>query len=104
MQKAVEDCRGAGDVAQERAPVGDRPVGRHDGGAVLVAPEHDLEEQFAGAGGELLDAHVVDDEQVHFEVPGELAVVERGGFLVGQIADQVEDRTVIDAMAGFEGA
>ena len=104
MQEAIEDGGGAWDVTQKRSPVGDGPVGGHDGGAVFIAPEDDLKEQLAGASGELLDTHVVDDEQIGFELPGELAIFERSGLLVGQIADQIEDRAVIDAVARFEDA
>ena len=50
------------------APVFSRPVARHNRGAGFVAAHDNLEEVFSGVLGLLFQAHVVDDEQVGFEV------------------------------------
>jgi len=64
MEKAVENGRGRGDIANEFAPFFQGAVGGHQGRAQFVAAHDDLEEVFAGCGWELFDAHVVDDQQI----------------------------------------
>ena len=64
MEKAVQNGSGSGDIADEFAPFFQRAVGGHQGRAQLVAAHDDLKEVFAGFGRQLLDAHVVDDQQV----------------------------------------
>lgn len=73
MEEAVEDGAGGGNVLQEFAPVLQRPVAGHDGGAGLVAAHDDLQQILAGVLGQGPQAHVIDDEQVALEV-GELRV------------------------------
>ena len=68
VQEAVEDSCGCGDIADEFTPILNGSVGCHHGGFGFVSTHDDLEEVFAGFGWELLDAHVVDDEQVALEV------------------------------------
>src|ERR1035441_804885 len=63
MKEPVEDGTGGGNVLQEFAPLFDRPVAGHDGGSIFIAADADLENGLAGVPGELLEAHVVDDEQ-----------------------------------------
>lgn len=70
VQEAVEDGGGGGDVADEFSPIFQRAIRRHNGGADFVAAHDDFEKIFAAAFGQLLHAHVVDDEQVGLEVAG----------------------------------
>ena len=74
MEETVEDGAGGGDVLEELAPVFEGTVTGHDGGAGLVASHDDFEEVLAGVLGQLLEAHVVDDEQIGLEVAAQEAV------------------------------
>ena len=61
----------------------------------------DLKEIFSGFRRELLDAHIVDDKQVAFEVSLErLGVVLK--FQCEQLSDHVEDRTIEDGFAALD--
>ena len=53
--------------------------------------------------GQLLHAHVVDDQQVRLEVPGQHLVLARQGFVVQEVADHVEDRAVQHDEALLDG-
>ena len=71
VEKTVEDGGGRGHVSDEFSPFLDRAVGCHQGGAGFVTAHDDLEEVLAGFGGELFDAHVIEDEKVGFEIARE---------------------------------
>jgi hypothetical protein len=103
VQQAVEDGSGSGNVTQQLSPFVHRTVGGHDGGAHFVAAQDDFEQQFAAARGQGFESHVVDDEQVGFEIAGEQAVFRRASFAGDQIAHEVEDGAVIDGMAVADG-
>ena len=103
MEEAVEDGGSGGDVSEEFAPLFDGAVGGHEGGAHFVTTHDDLEEVFSALGGQLLDAHVVDDEQIATEVGFERFLVTQGMFALGtEFGDGVEDRTVEDVLACFD--
>jgi len=102
VEETVEDGRGGGHVADEFAPFFEGTVGGHQGGAHFVAAHDDLEEVFAGLGRELCDAHVVDDEQVAFEVALHGALVPLVKAVVAQIGQQVEDGAVEHGFAAFD--
>ena len=102
VQEAVQDRRRAGDVAQELAPILQRAIAGHDRRTRFVAPQDDLEQAFAGAFGQLLHAHVVDDEQVGLEVAGQDLVALAEQFVVQEVADQVENRTIQNEKAGLD--
>ena len=63
VEESVEDGAGCGDVAEELAPFFNGAVGGHEGGSVFVSAHDDFQEDFAAAGGEVFEAHVVDDER-----------------------------------------
>jgi hypothetical protein len=68
-----------------------------------VSAHDDFQEDFAAAGGEVFEAHVVDDEQVGFEEEAlEAGVVGRGG-VGGDVADEIEDGSVEDMEPGADG-
>jgi hypothetical protein len=94
VQEAVEDGRCAGHVAEELAPVFEWAVAGHDDASGLVSAHDDLEETFAAALGELLHAHVVDDEQVGSEVVGDHGVVLAEGFSSEEVVDDIEDGAI----------
>ena len=68
VQKAIEDRGGGGHVLQELAPVFRGAVAGHDRRFVFVPAHDDLEEIFPGMFGELLESHVVDDEEIGLEI------------------------------------
>jgi hypothetical protein len=94
VEEAVEDGRGARHVAEQLAPVFERTVARHDRAPRLVAAHDDFEEVFTAALGELLHAHVVDDEEVRPEIVGDHGVVLAEGFGSEEVVDDVEDGTI----------
>ena len=72
MGDAVEQRAGEALAGEHRGPFLERQVRGHDGGAVLVAPAEDVEQQLASG---LRQGHVselVDDQQAD---PGELVLV-----------------------------
>jgi len=94
VEEPVEDGGGAWHVADELAPIFEWSVAGHDGASGLVSPHDDLEEVFAAVPGELLHAHVVDDEEIGSEVAGERVVVVFDRFFVEEVADDIEDGPV----------
>lgn len=96
MQQPIEERAGRRRVAQELAPLVDRPVRGEDRAAALVAAHDDLEQVLRGGLGQLPQAQVIDDEQRHaLEAPQEvlaLAVERRvGEFLEQDVRFAVED-------------
>jgi hypothetical protein len=94
MQEPVEDGSGRRHVAQEFAPFFQRTVAGHDGGAVFIPAHDDLQQIFAGVLGQLFQTHVVNDDQVGFEIFAQGFVLLVEGFVLHEIPDQVEDGTV----------
>jgi len=103
LEESVEDGRGARDIADELAPVFDRAVAGHDGASCLVPSHDDLEEVFTASLGELLHAHVVDDEEIGSEVSSEDGIVMIDGFFVEEVADEIEDGSVEGGSALLDG-
>jgi hypothetical protein len=103
VEEAVEDGCGAGHVAEELAPIFEGAVAGHDGASGLVASHDDLEEVFAAALGELLHAHVVDDEQIRAKVAGKDGAVIAEDFLVEKVPDDVEDGAIEGGVALLDG-
>ena len=103
MEEAIEDGAGGGHVAQEFAPVFERPVAGHDGGAVFVAAHDDFQQVFAGVFGQGLEAHVVDDDQVGLQVSAQGFVLLVEGFVFQEVAHQIEDGAVEDLEAWLDG-
>ena len=102
VQEAVENRRGAGNVADQLAPILQRPVRRHQRRTRLVTPHHHFEEVFAGTLRQLFHPHVVDDEQVGFEVLGQHLLLAADRLVVQEVADYVEDRTIEHDEAGLQ--
>ena len=59
-----------------------------------MPPHDDLEQEFARAFRQVLDSHIVQNQQVRLQVLRHHAVVIVEGFVVEQIADSVEDAAV----------
>jgi hypothetical protein len=103
VEEPIEDGGGAWHIADELAPIFERSVTGHDGASGLVASHDDLEEVFSAVLGELLHAHVVDDEEIGSEVAGERGIVVFDGFFVEEVADDVEDGSVEHGSALLDG-
>lgn len=103
VKEAVEDGGGAWDVADELAPVFEWSVAGHDGAACLVSPHDDLEEVLAASFGQLLHAHVVDDEEIGSQVSGENGVVVIDGFFMEEVSYDIEDGSVESGSALLDG-
>jgi hypothetical protein len=103
VEEPVEDGGGAWDVTDELAPVFERSIAGHDGAFGLVASHDDLEEIFPAVLGELLHAHVVDDEEIGSEVARERGVVVLDGFFVEEVANDIEDGSVEHGSALLDG-
>ncbi len=103
MKQAVQDGAGGGHIVEQLAPLLDGPVGCHKRGSVFVASHDDLQQYFAAFCREHFEPHVVDDEQVGFEVFGHQATLPRMGLLKAEFAHQLEDGAVEDDAARFDG-
>jgi len=103
MKEPVQDGRGAGHVAQEFAPLVNRSVAGHDGGAVFVAPHDDFQEILPGMPGQGFESHVVNDDQFGFEVFAHGAFLLAEGFVFQKVPDQVEDGTVEHVEVHLDG-
>jgi hypothetical protein len=103
MQEAIQDGGGAGDVAEEFAPVFEWTIARHDGRARFVATQDDLEQAFTGAFWQLLHTHVINDEQIGLEILRQHFVAIAEQLVVEEVADQIEDGAVQDQEARFDG-
>jgi hypothetical protein len=65
-----------------------------------MAVVDDLQEDIAAFGGQVFEAHAVDDEHLGFKVVGVFLV---GTDFGAQVAREVEDVAVVDAQAGADG-
>ena len=88
MQDAVEHGGDGGSVAEEFAPVVERPVGGEQGAAALVAAHDDLEQVFGGGRWQLAHADVVDDEQRHGRERGHGVFAQPFEGGLGQVLDE----------------
>ena len=86
VQEAVQDGANGRDVAEELAPFLYWPVAGHDRGAVLVAAHDHLKEGCAGISGQLFQPHVVDDQQVGFQMPAQRPVLAGHGLVAKELA------------------
>ena len=89
MGDAVEQRAGEALAGEHRRPFLEGQVRGDDGGAVLVAPAEDVEQQLASGLRQGHVAELVDDQQAD---PGELVLEAEQPFLVSrfeQLMDQV---------------
>ena len=103
MEEAVEDGGGGRDVLDELAPFFDRAVRGHEGGTVFVSSHDDFEEEFTRFGLQLLDSHIVNDEQMGFEITWQYFFGFEV-FLFEKISHHIEDGAVKHIEAGTDGA
>jgi hypothetical protein len=102
VKEPVENGGGGGHIADELTPILEGAVGGHEGGAVFVAAHDDLQQVLTGVLGQLLQSHIVDDEQVGLEVMAQETVLLVEGLVLEKIADQIEDRGVADKQVALD--
>ena len=85
VKEVVEDAVEAGTSPMSLPPLFQRAVGGHHRRLHLVAEHDDLEEIFPRFGRQLLDAHVVDDQQVALEVARRDLVLALGQVVFEQL-------------------
>ena len=102
VKEAVQDGRGSGHIVEQLAPFLDGAVGGHERGAGFIAAHDDLQEHFPGFGRQDFEPHVIDNQQVGFEVAAQGAIEFLRGLIGLKFPDHVEDGTVEDLEAGFD--
>ena len=103
MQEPVENGPGGGHVAQKFAPFLQRAVAGHDGGTVFVTAHDDFQQILAGVFGQLFETHVVNDDQIGLQVFTQGFVLLVEGFVLHEVPDQIEDRTVEHQKVHLDG-
>lgn len=73
-EQAVEDGSRSRHVSEQFSPVLDGTVRGHERRPRLVTAQDDLKKDLATSGGQFLQSHVVDDEQLGLEVARQEAV------------------------------
>ena len=68
MKQAMKDGASCRNIVEQFAPFFDGPVGGHHGGAFFITAHNDLQEDFTAFLRQHLQPHVVNDEQIRFEV------------------------------------
>ena len=94
MQEAVDDGASRGHIAEQLAPFFQGPVAGHNGGFVFVAPHDDFQQVFAGVFWQLLEPHVINDNEVRLQVSAEGLVLLVEGFVFHEVAHQIEDGAI----------
>jgi len=94
MEKTIENrCRGR-HVADQLAPIFQRPIAGHDRALGLVPPHDDLEQRFSAPLRQVFHAHVVHDQQIGLQVAGQHLLLAVEGLVVQEVADDIEDRAI----------
>jgi len=75
VQEPVQDRRGRGNIAEQLAPVFQWSVRCHYRGFCLIPPHDYFKQILAGAFGQLLDAHIVDYQEIGLEIFGQLLLM-----------------------------
>lgn len=102
VQKPVQDGGGCRNIVQQLSPLFDGTIGGHHSGAGFIAAHDDLKKHFPRFGRQHLDAHIVNDQQIGLEIPGQITVQFLGGLIGLQLVDHVEDGTINDLEPGFD--
>ena len=99
VQEAVEDGCRRGNIADQFAPLFQRPIRRHHGRLQLIPPHDHLEKVFAGTFRQRLDAHIVDNQQVRLEVFVHDFILPGEGFVSQEVPNHIEDGPVFYGMS-----
>jgi len=103
VQESVQDRCGRGNIAEQLAPVFQRPVRGHYRGFRLVPPHDDFKEVFARTLGPLFDAHIVDDQEIRLEILGHDVVLVGKCLVVQEVSYTIKDRTISNHKAALDG-
>lgn len=103
VEEAVQNGGGRWNVVEQLAPFLDGPIGGHEGGAGFVTAHDDLQEHFSGFGRQDFEPHVIDEQQIGFEIAGQGAIQLGRGLIGLKFPNHVEDRPVENLEAGFNG-
>lgn len=102
LEESVEDGARGRDIADEFAPVLNGAVACHDSGAEFIAAHNDLEKIFSCLVWKLFESHVVDDEQIAFEIFVESGIGFEGDFGLLEVPDDIEDGAVEHGITGLD--
>jgi len=89
--------------ADQLARVLPRPVRGPHRRPVLVSPPDDLKKVLPGPLGQLIHPHVVPDQQVGLEIPGEHLLVPAEGLVLQEVPNGIEDRAVPARVPPLDG-
>ena len=103
VEDPIEDGAGGRNIVEQFAPFFDRAIGGHQSGAIFITAHDDLQEDFAALNRENFESHVIDDEQVGFEIFGQQAAFTSLGLFGEEFAHEIEDGAVKNEEAGFDG-
>ncbi len=103
VQKAVKDGTGRRHVTEQLAPVLDRTVAGDNGGAVFVAAHDHLQQIFAGVFGEFLEPHIINDQEIGFEIFAQDLFLLVEGLLFEEVTGQIKDGAVQDVEVVLDG-
>ena len=99
VEEAIEERADGGDIAEELAPVLDRPVRAEQRADPLVAALDELEEVLGRGGRELPHAQVIDDEEGDGRELGHPLAARAGERGIGELLEQPVRFAVEHAMA-----
>src|SRR2546428_1325282 len=99
VEEAIEERADGGDIAEELAPVLDRPVRAEQGADPLVAALDELEEVLGRGGREFPHAQVIDDEEGDGRELGHPLAAGAGERGVGELLEESVRFAVQHAMA-----
>ena len=102
MQEPVQDRRGRGNIAEQLSPVLQRPVRGHYRRSCLIPPHDYFKQIFAGTLGQLLDAHVIDYQQIRLEIFGHYILLTGECFIVQKVPYSIEDRAISNSEAALD--
>src|SRR5947207_13913438 len=99
VEEAIEERADGGDIAEELAPVLDRPVRAEQGADPLVPALDELEEILGRGGRELPHPQVIDDEKGDSRELGHALAAGAGEGGVGEFLEEAVGFAVQHAMA-----
>lgn len=103
MQEPIQDGGGAGNIADQLAPVFLRTIAGHHRRPEFVPAHDDLEQVLTGSLWQLLHPHVIDDQQIRLEVSLQDAIVPLHRLVMEKVANRIEDRSVVHREARSDG-
>ena len=103
MKEPVQDRRGRWNVTEQFAPVLQRSVGRHDRRPRLIPAHDDFKQVLAGTFGQLLDAHIIDNQKIGLEIFGHDVLLAGERFIMQEVSDRIEDGAISNCKIALDG-